>query len=87
VLTLAIGDASYQFVYEQQIDQKRVFIAHLRDNPEDKIFVKLARRYGEDAHRVAHAHDFSPKFQANERFADGWVVMDAVSHQYSRGDR
>ena len=82
--TYVDGGASHNFVYEEQIDQKRAFIAHLRDNPEDKIFVKFSRRYGEDAHKVAHAHGFAPKLRSVERFADGWVmvVMDDVSHQY-----
>jgi len=77
-------DASHQFVYEKQIDQKRAFIAHLRDNPEDKISVKFAPRYCEDAHRAAHAHIFALKLRAVERFVDGWVmvVMDDISHQY-----
>ena len=82
--TYTDGGASHPFVYEEQIDQKRVFRAHLRDKPEDKIFVKFSRHYGEDAHKSAHAHGFAPKLRAVERFADGWVmiVMDDVSHQY-----
>jgi len=84
--TYTDGSASHQFVYEEQIDQKRVFHAHLRDNPEDKIIVKFTRHYGEDAHRAAYARKFAPKLRAVERFADGWVmvVMDDVSHQYCR---
>ena len=83
------GDVSHQFVYEKQIDQKTVFVAHLRDNPEDKIFVKFTRCYGEDAHRAAHARGFAPKLRAVERFQDGWimVVMDDVSHQYCEIER
>jgi len=45
--TYTDGAASHPFVYEGQIDQKRVFSAHLRDNPEDKTFVKFSRRYGD----------------------------------------
>ena len=83
------GDVSHQFVYEKQIDEKTVFAAHLRDNPEDKIFVKFTRCYGEDAHRAAHARGFAPKLRAVERFQDGWimVVMDDVSHQYCEIER
>ena len=82
--TYTDGGASHPFVYEKQIDGKRVFSAHLRDNPEDKIFVKFSRRYGEDAHKVAHAYGFAPKLRAVERYADGWVmvVMDDVSQQF-----
>ena len=47
-------------MYEEQIDLKRAFIAHLEDNPEDKIFVKFACHYGEDA----HAHSYVPKLRA-----------------------
>ncbi|KAL9716775.1 hypothetical protein Ac2012v2_001227 [Leucoagaricus gongylophorus] len=83
------GDVSYRFVYEKQIDQQTVFVAHLRDNPEDKIFVKFTRCYGEDTHRAAHARGFAPKLRAVERFQDGWimVVMDDVSHQYCEIER
>ena len=78
------GVTTHRFVYEEQIDLKRAFIAHLEDNPKDKIFVKFALCYGEDAHKTMHAHGFAPKLRAVERFADGWVmaVMDDVSHQY-----
>ena len=55
------GDVSYRFVYEKQIDQQTVFVAHLRDNLEDKIFVKFTCCYGEDTHRATHAHGFAPK--------------------------
>jgi len=83
------GDVSHQFVYEKQIDQKAVFIAHLQDNLEDKIFVKFTRCYREDAHRAAYARGFTPKLQAVKRFQDGWimVVMDNVSHQYCKIER
>jgi len=83
-ITYTNRDTSHPFVYEEQINQKRVFSAHLRDNPEDKIFVKFSRRYGEDARKVAHAHSFAPKLRTVERFADGWmmVVMDDVSQQF-----
>jgi len=53
--------ASHLFVYEEQIDGKRVFSVHLRDNPEDKIFVKFSCCYGEDAHKVAYAYGFALK--------------------------
>jgi len=78
------GITTHQFVYEKQIDLKRAFIAHLKDNPEDKIFVKFALCYSEDAHETAYAYGFAPKLRAVERFEDGWVmvVMDDVSHQY-----
>ena len=84
---LADGVTTHRFVYEKQIDLKRAFIAHLEDNPEDKIFVKFALCclcYGEDAHKTAYAHGFAPKLRIVERFADGWVmvVMDDVSPQY-----
>ena len=75
------GITTHQFVYEKQIDFKRAFIAHLEDNPEDKIFVKFALCYGEDAHETAYAYGFAPKLRAVERFADGWV-MDDVSDRY-----
>ena len=83
------GNVSHQFVYEKQIDQKTVFIAHLWDNPEDKIFVKFTHYYGEDIHRATHAHGFAPKLWAVEHFQDGWimVVMDDVSHQYCKIER
>ena len=83
------GNVSHQFVYEKQIDQRTVFVAHLRDNPKDKIFVKFTRCYGEDAHRAAHARGFAPRLRAVERFQDGWimVVMDDVSHQYREIER
>ena len=42
------GITTLQFVYEKQIDLKRAFIAHLEDNPEDKIFFKFACHYDED---------------------------------------
>ena len=82
--TYTDGGASREFVYEEQIDKKRAFKAHLRD----KIFVKFTRRYGEDAHEAAHKHGFAPKLRAVERFADGWVmvVMDDVSHQYCKDE-
>ena len=82
--TYTDGGASHPFVYEEQIDGKRVFSARLRDNPKDKIFVKFSRRYGEDAHKAAHAYGFAPKLRAVERYANGWVmvVMDDVSQQF-----
>ena len=82
--TYTDGGVSHSFTYEKQVDEKKAFSAHLRGDPEDKIFVKFARRYGEDAHRAAHAHGFAPKLRAVEYFADGWamVVMDDISHQY-----
>ena len=55
------GDVSHQFVYEKQIDQKTVFVAHLQNNLEDKIFVKFTHCYGENTHRAAHVRGFAPK--------------------------
>jgi len=78
------GVTTHRFVYEKQIDSKRAFIAHLEDDPEDKIFVKFALCYGEDAHKAVYSHGFAPKLRAVERFADGWVmvIMDDVSPKY-----
>jgi len=83
------GNVSHQFVYKKQIDQKMVFVAHLQDNLEDKIFVKFTHCYSEDTHRAAHVHGFAPKLRAVEHFQDGWimVVMDDVSHQYCEIER
>ena len=64
------GGASHAFVYEEQVDQKKAFIAHLQDNPEDKIFVKFSYCYGENAHRVAHGYGFALKLRAVEHFVD-----------------
>jgi len=44
---------------------------HLEDNPENKIFVKFALCYGENAHKAVYVHSFAPKLQAVECFADG----------------
>jgi len=78
------GITTYQFVYEKKIDLKRAFIVHLKDNPEDKIFVKFALCYSENMHETAYAYGFAPRLWAVEHFVDGWVmvVMDDVLHQY-----
>jgi len=76
--------ASHPFVYKEQIDGKRVFSAHLQDNPKDKIIVKFSCHYGKDAHKIAHAYGFTPKLQAVECYVDSWVmvVMDDISQQF-----
>ena len=55
------GIITHQFVYEKQIDLKRAFIAHLENNPEDKIFVKFTLCYDEDAHKTVYIYGFVPK--------------------------
>jgi len=84
--TYTDGDVSHPFVYEKQVSSEEGVSTHLRDHPEDKMFVKLAAMVR--THIGLRVH-FVPKLRAVERFADGWVMvcMDDISCRYCRVKR
>ncbi|ESK88923.1 crinkler family protein [Moniliophthora roreri MCA 2997] len=74
----------HYFVYDGMIDEdKRIFFAHLRDNPNVRLCVKFTHRYCEAAHQAATTAGFAPRLYAVERVY-GWfmVVMEDVPAKF-----
>ncbi|EEB93455.1 hypothetical protein MPER_07882, partial [Moniliophthora perniciosa FA553] len=78
------GGVQHYFVYNGAIEDSRLFLAHLSDDPNVRLAVKFSRQYGEAAHRAAAKHGLAPKLYAVEHFY-GWfmVVMEDVSASYA----
>ena len=79
-----INGQKHYFTYDGVVENKRVFLAHLNEQPNEHLYVKFSQRYSEDAHRAALKLGLAPKLYAvNEVY--GWflVVMEDVSKNYT----
>lgn len=78
------------FVYDQQIEDKLVFRAHINDAMADfavgqEIVVKFTKSYSVDAHQLCYAvNQSAPRLYAHQQLANGWLmlVMEAVKGEY-----
>lgn len=73
----------HYFTYDEVIEDKRVFRAHLRCKEPTSLCIKFSRRYSKDAHEVAFDLGLAPKLYAVNHVY-GWfmVVMEDASANY-----
>lgn len=74
------------FVYDEQIEDKLVFQAHISKQVEgfcegQSIIVKFTKSYCIEAHQLCHAyHESAPRLFACQHLPNGWmmIIMEAV---------
>jgi hypothetical protein len=80
------GGVTVPFVYDEQIEDKLVFKAHIARQVEgfdvgQKIIVKFTKSYCVEAHQLCHGlYESAPRLYACHKLVNGWMmlVMEAV---------